>query len=64
MRQPNTIAVLVDVEQGEIILFANDRYVAQARLLQAGPTSGKVGLIAIDNGVEASFSNYAVYPKA
>jgi serine/threonine protein kinase len=64
MRTPNTIAVLVDVQQGRVFLFANDHYVAQAKLLQNGPTSGKVGLIAVDNGTEASFANYAVYSAA
>jgi len=64
MQKPNTIAVLVDVQQGEILLFANDRFVTQARLLQNGPTTGEVGLIAIDSGVEASFSNYAIYSAA
>lgn len=64
MNQPNTIAVLVDVQQGIILMFANDHYVAQANLLQSGPTTGKVGLIAIDTGIEASFANYAVYPAA
>ncbi len=64
MQKPNTIAVLVDVQHGLILLFANDHYLAQARLLQSGPMTGKVGLIAIDNGAEASFANYAVYPAA
>jgi serine/threonine protein kinase len=64
MQKPNTIAVLVDVQQRIILLFANGHYVAQARLLQNGPITGKVGLITVDNGAEASFSDYAVYSAA
>jgi hypothetical protein len=64
MQQANTLAVLVDVQQSRILLFANDHYVGQGILLRAGPTSGKVGLIVIDQGAEASFSDYAIYSAA
>ena len=56
------MAALVDSQKGDILLFANGQFVAQTPLSAAGPTTGAVGLIVLNNGAEAAFSHYSVYP--
>ncbi len=61
--QTNTLAVLANGTQGVITLFANGKYVAQVTLDPkfAHPTDGMMGLIVLNVGVEAVYSQYAIY---
>jgi len=58
----NRLAALVDSQQGDILLFANGQFVAKVALSASGPITGATGLIVLNNGAEAAFSHYAVYP--
>ena len=60
----NTLAVLADGNSNQALLFANGQFIAQTTLASGGPTSGNVGLMVLDTGVQARFSHLAVYNVA
>lgn len=57
----NTLTVLADGAKKEAILYANGQYINTVTLPEKGPTSGNVGMVVIDGGVDARYSNFAVY---
>jgi serine/threonine-protein kinase len=57
----NTLTVLADSTKNEATLYANGQYLASVTLADGGPTSGNVGMMVIDGGVDAKYANFAVY---
>jgi eukaryotic-like serine/threonine-protein kinase len=60
----NTISFVTHSAKGTVTLFANGSYIATAPLQTGGPNGGGAGLIILNDGVEATFSNFALYPAA
>ncbi|HEU0026862.1 MAG TPA: serine/threonine-protein kinase [Ktedonobacterales bacterium] len=58
----NTISFVTQSAKGSVTLFANGSYIATVPLQAGGPSGGGAGLIILSNGVEATFSNFALYP--
>lgn len=59
--QINTLAVLVDPTTKTLTLFANGAFIFQAQIPDGVALTGRAGVLTPDNGVEASFANFAVY---
>ncbi len=57
----NTLTVLADGTKNEAALYANGQYLTTVTLADKGPTSGNVGMMVIDGGVDARYANFAVY---
>lgn len=58
----NTLAVIALGSSQQALLFINDAYVGTAQLRSDGPLSGGAGVIALNHGVEATYSHFALYP--
>lgn len=58
----NTLAVIALGSSQQALLFINDAYVGTAQLRSDGPLSGGAGVIALNHGVEATYSRFALYP--
>lgn len=58
----NTISFVTDSAQGAVTLYANGSYVDTVPLISGGPTGGGSGVIILSGGLEATFSNFALYP--
>lgn len=58
----NTLAVIALGDAHEALLFVNGAYIGTANLRPDGPSSGGAGVIALNHGVEASYSHFALYP--
>jgi hypothetical protein len=59
--QTNTLAVLVDPTTKTLTLFANGAFIFQAQVPAGVALTGRAGVLTPDNGVEATFANFAVY---
>jgi protein kinase-like protein len=59
--QSNTLAVLVDPTAKMLTLFANGAFLFQTPVPGGVALTGRAGVLTPDNGVEASFANFAVY---
>lgn len=62
--QTNTLTVLADGVNEQAALYANGQYLISVLLPRKGLTSGNVGLVVIDGGVDARYTNLAVYNAA
>jgi hypothetical protein len=62
--QTNTLAALAPARQGYADLFANGHFVAKVHLAANGPTSGNAGMLVLNLGSAAAFTQYAVYNAA
>lgn len=61
MGQINTLAVVVDPTSKTVTLFANGAFVFQTPIATNIPLNGRLGVLTPDTGVEATFSNFAIY---
>ncbi len=43
-------------------IYVNGSYIASVPLEAGGPSGGDAGLIVLNHGVEAVFSDFALYP--
>ena len=59
--QTNTLAVLVNPATKTLTLFANGAFIFQAQVPDGVALTGRAGVLTPDNGVEATFANFAVY---
>ncbi len=59
--QINTLAVLVDPTAKMLTLFANGAFLFQTQVPGGVALTGRAGVLTPDNGVEATFANFAVY---
>lgn len=59
--QTNTLSVLADSASRSATLYANGQYLVVVELSGSGPASGNVGLVVVDGGVDAIYTNLAVY---
>ncbi|HKT38261.1 MAG TPA: serine/threonine-protein kinase [Ktedonobacterales bacterium] len=59
--QTNTLAVLVDPTTKTLTLFANGAFIFQTQVPGGVALTGRAGVLTPDNGVEATFANFAVY---
>lgn len=59
--QSNTLAVLVDPAANTLTLFANGTFVFDAPIRPGVAKTGRLGVVVPDNGVEATFANFALY---
>jgi serine/threonine protein kinase len=59
--QTNTLAVLVNPTAKTLTLFANGAFLFQAQVPGGVALTGRAGVLTPDNGVEATFANFAVY---
>ncbi|MGZ3638440.1 MAG: serine/threonine protein kinase, partial [Ktedonobacterales bacterium] len=62
--QTNTLAVLADSTNRSAALFANGQFLVTVDLSTKGPISGNVGLVVVDGGVDATYTNLTVYTPA
>lgn len=58
----NTLSFITNSGQGNVTIFVNGSYIATIPLEAGGPYSGDAGLIVLNHGVEAVFSNFTLYP--
>ncbi|HEX6800107.1 MAG TPA: serine/threonine-protein kinase [Ktedonobacterales bacterium] len=58
---PNTLAVLARGSTGVAYFFVNGHYVTGVQLSASGPTSGRAGMIVLDNPTEVIYANFAIY---
>ncbi len=58
----NTLAVIALGDVHQALLFVNGAYIGTAQLRADGPINGGAGVIALNHGVEASYSHFALYP--
>jgi serine/threonine protein kinase len=61
MSQTNELAALTNVKENTVTLFANGKYIAKSSLVAGGPIAGGSGLLVLNHGAEAAFSQYAIY---
>jgi hypothetical protein len=61
LHQTNTLTVLAHGALDQALLFINGQLVEAVQLDPNGPTSGVQGVMALDSGAEAVFSNFALY---
>jgi hypothetical protein len=61
LHQTNTLTVLAHGALGQALLFINGQFVEAVQLNPNGPTSGVQGVMALDSGTEAVFTNFALY---
>ncbi|HEY1389121.1 MAG TPA: serine/threonine-protein kinase, partial [Ktedonobacterales bacterium] len=59
--QTNTLAVLVDPTTKTLTLFANGAFLFQTQVPGGVALTGRAGVLIPDDGVEATFANFAVY---
>lgn len=59
--QTNTLAVLVDPATKTLTLFANGAFIFQTQVPGGVALTGRAGVLIPDDGVEATFANFAVY---
>lgn len=59
--QVNTLATLASAKQGYVSLFANGHFITRIHLNINAAVAGNVGLLVLDIGTQATFTNYAVY---
>ncbi|HEY7341261.1 MAG TPA: serine/threonine-protein kinase [Ktedonobacterales bacterium] len=59
--QSNTLAVLVDPTAKMLTLFANGAFLFQTPVPGGVALTGRAGVLTPDDGVEATFANFAVY---
>ena len=59
--QTNELAALTNVNDNTVTLFANGKYVGKTSLAPGGPTAGGSGLLVLNRGAEAAFTQYAIY---
>jgi hypothetical protein len=59
--QTNTLALLASARQGYVSLFANGHFVTRIQVGASSTLSGNVGLLVLNVGTQAAFTNYAVY---
>lgn len=57
----NTITVITHSSAHQASLFVNGAYVGVAPLNPDGPTRGGAGVIVLNHGVEATYTNFALY---
>lgn len=57
----NTLDVVASAKLNSAVLFANGHYVGTVRLPADGPTSGGAGMLTLNVGSEAAFSQFAVF---
>lgn len=57
----NTITVITHASAHQASLFVNGAYVGVAPLNPDGPTRGGAGVIVLNHGVEATYTNFALY---
>jgi hypothetical protein len=53
--------VLVDPTTKTLTLFANGAFIFQAQVPAGVALTGRAGVLTPDDGVEATFANFAVY---
>jgi hypothetical protein len=61
MSQTNELAALTNMKDNTVTLFANGKYIGKSSLVTGGPTAGGSGLLVLNLGAEAAFSQYAIY---
>lgn len=61
MGATNALAVAVDSGKRSVYVFANGQCIARVPLSSEGPRQGQVGLMVLDGGAEAAFSQYAIF---
>jgi serine/threonine protein kinase len=59
--QTNELAALTNVNDNTVTLFANGKYVGKTSLAAGGPAAGGSGLLVLNRGAEAAFTQYAIY---
>jgi serine/threonine protein kinase len=59
--QTNTLAILLDPATKTLTLFANGAFIFQTQIPGGVALTGRAGVLTPDNGVEATFANFAVY---
>jgi serine/threonine protein kinase len=57
----NTLAVIALGDAHKALLFVNGAYIGAASLRPDGPINGGAGIIVLNHGVEATYSNFALY---
>jgi hypothetical protein len=58
----NTLSFITHSAQGTVTIYVNGSYVTTVPLQAGGPTGGGAGLIVLNQGVEAIFSDFTIYP--
>ena len=58
----NTLSVIALGDAQKALLFVNGAYIGTAPLRADGPLSGGAGVIVLNHGVEATYSDFALYP--
>ncbi|HEX5546253.1 MAG TPA: serine/threonine-protein kinase, partial [Ktedonobacterales bacterium] len=58
--QTNTLAILLDPATKTLTLFANGAFIFQTQIPGGVALTGRAGVLTPDNGVEATFANFAV----
>jgi eukaryotic-like serine/threonine-protein kinase len=58
----NTLGFITHSAAQTVTIYANGSYIATIPLQAGGPYSGDAGLIILNNGVEAVFTNFTLYP--
>ncbi|HEX6819348.1 MAG TPA: protein kinase [Ktedonobacterales bacterium] len=61
LNQVNTLAVLADAPTGAVTLFANGSYLTQVKTGANSSQGATEGLIVLNAGAQAAFTNFAVY---
>jgi hypothetical protein len=61
LNQQNMLTVYARGADRDALLYANDQFIAEINLNGGGPTAGNTGLMVLDNGGEAVFSDFQVY---
>jgi hypothetical protein len=59
--QTNELAALTNIKDNTVTLFANGKFVGKSSLASGGPAAGGSGLLVLNRGAEAAFSQYAIY---
>jgi serine/threonine protein kinase len=59
--QTNELAVLTNMKDNTATLYANGKYVGKSVLAAGGPSAGGSGLLVLNIGAEAAFTQFAVY---
>jgi serine/threonine protein kinase len=59
--QSNELAALTNIKDNSVTLFANGKFVGKSTLVSGGPTAGGSGLLVLNRGAEAAFSQYVIY---
>jgi serine/threonine-protein kinase len=58
----NTLSFVTHSAHGDVTIYVNGSYIASVPLEPGGPMGGEAGLIVLNHGVDAVYSNFTLYP--